>query len=254
MFINEISKGFFSFRRAHRVISEHRLWMYIVIPGMMSLVYIIGALFAAKAFMPDMTDYIMGNWAPSFMKGRIMMTVTLIFLWLSIFVLAVMSCKHVILILFSPFLSHLSELVEQIAYGHPSSPFRWKQFFKDIYRSIVINIRIIFMTLLFCAPAWLIAFIPIAGTIVSAILLFLIQSYYSGFGFVDYTLERKLYSVKDSVAFVKSNRSSVTGLGMQFMALMLIPVVGWFFAPAYASVSATLISLGKMYPDESPAF
>ncbi len=252
MFVNEISRGFFSFRRAHRIIFDNKLWSYILIPGIMSLMYITGALIVAKAFMPDMTGYIMENWIPSFMKGKIMMAVTLLFLWISVLVLAIMSCKHVILILFSPFLSRLSELVEQIAYGRPSGPFTWKQFFRDIIRSIVINIRIIFLTILFCLPAWMIAFVPIAGTIVSAILLFLIQSYYSGFGFVDYTLERKRYSVKDSVVFVKRNRSGVTGVGMQFMALMLIPVVGWFFAPAYATVSATLISLGKMYPEQSP--
>src|SRR5690606_39823194 len=92
------------------------------------------------------------------------------------------------------------------------------------WRGIRINVRYLLMELLLTLPMILIGFIPVMG-IISSVLLFLVQSYYAGFGNMDYTLERH-YKYSESIKFVKRNRGLAIGNGMVFMLMLLIPVIG----------------------------
>ena len=115
----------------------------------------------------------------------------------------------------------------------------------------MLNLRNLFFSLIFTLLAWLLVFIPVVGALVSMVLIILIQSYYGGFSLMDYTLERRRYSVSESIKFSKHHRSLATGLGGGFMLLALVPVVGWFAAPTYGTVAATLASLEKIEQESS---
>jgi len=246
MLLKEIFKGIGTYGRAHKVIIQHRLWRYMIIPGILSLCYVVLIIFIGKIYFDNISAYINENWIPGAMKGEAMMIITALLLWSFLFLIAYMSYKYVVLIFFSPFLSYLSEKTETAVYNQPSPDFEFRQLLKDIVRGFIINMRNMFLTVVLTLSAWLTVFVPVIGMIISPVLILLIQSFYDGFGLVDYTLERKRYSVKKSIQFTRENRGRVIGVGMGFMFLFMIPVLGWLTAPTYGTVAATLAALDKI--------
>ena len=91
-------------------------------------------------------------------------------------------------------------------------------------RGIKINLRNLAWELLLSIPLLLLSLIPVLGILATAS-LFLIQSYYAGFGNMDYTLERH-FRYRESINFVKAHRGFAIGNGIVFMLFLLIPVIG----------------------------
>jgi CysZ protein len=137
--------------------------------------------------------------------------------------------------------------------GKPGPPFEWKQLLKDVVRAVRINLRNLLRMVILIGLSWLLVLIPLLGSMASAALIFFIQAFYNGFALSDYTLERKRLSVKESVQFGKDHRARVVGVGAGFMAMMLVPIVGWFAAPTYGAVAATIASMGEVGEGNLPA-
>ena len=123
----------------------------------------------------------------------------------------------------APFMSPVSEKIERHFYG-TSHPHRNTSNAQQLWRGLRINVRNLLMELMLTVPIILIGFIPVIG-IISSVLLFLVQSYYAGFGNMDYTLERH-FKYSESIRFVRQNRGLAIGNGIIFMLVLLIPVVG----------------------------
>ncbi|QTA80433.1 Uncharacterized protein dnl_27370 [Desulfonema limicola] len=246
MFIQELIKGLGSYFKAHQVIFKYKLWPYMIIPGIMSLCYIFTLIILGNIWFSHISDYINMNWIPGFLQGEVMQTITTFLLWVLLFLTGYISYQPFILILFSPVLGYLSEITENHIYKQESPPFNFKNLLKDILRSLIINIRNIIKMIFFIAAAWIFIIIPIIGTIISSFLILMIQSFYNGFSLTDYTLERKRFTVKESIAFIKNNRAMTTGIGLGFMLMMFVPVFGWAAAPAYGTVASTIAALEKI--------
>ena len=65
-----------------------------------------------------------------------------------------------------------------------------------------------------------------------------VQSFYAGFGNIDYTLERHL-NVRNSIRLVRVNKGLALGNGLVFMGLLAIGI-GFLIAPPLAAVAATI--------------
>lgn len=244
--IKELFNGLYAYIRAHRVISEHKLRRYVIIPGVMSVCYIFLLIFLGRLYFTDISAYITGHWIPSSIKGNVTVTITSVLLWILLLLIGYITYKQMILIFFSPILSYLSELTETAVYNEPAPEFTFGNLVRDIVRGLIINLRNLFLTLILMMTAWVTMLIPGFGPAVSTSLMLLIQFFYDGSGLVDYTLERKRYSVRESIHFVKTHRARVVGVGMGFMLILFIPLVGWFAAPSYGTVAATLATLDKI--------
>lgn len=251
MAVKELVAGIAAYPKAHRIIVERKLWPWIAVPGVMSLGYLVLLTLLGMMFFPELSTHINENWVPGFLSGRATYYVVSILLWLFLMVIGYLSYQQAVLIFFSPVLGYLSEVIESSLYGLASPAFSFQEVVKDILRGLAINMRNFGWMLLFTFLAWLTALIPVIGTLVSPFLILLIQSYYSGFGLVDYTLERKRLSVSQSITFVHQNKARVTGVGMGFILMLLIPAVGWFFAPGYGAVAATLSALEKIHGQDA---
>ena len=64
--------------------------------------------------------------------------------------------------------------------------------------------------------------------------------YYNGILLTDYTLERQGFNLKQSEDFYSAHKPEMFAIGLGFMFLLLIPVIGWFIAPTYGLVASYL--------------
>ncbi|MEE9371601.1 MAG: EI24 domain-containing protein, partial [Saprospiraceae bacterium] len=147
--------------------------------------------------------------------------------------------KYFVLIATSPLLSKLSEDIESNLDGdYISIPFSFKKAIVDFIRAIRLSLRNVSKELLYTILIFLVGLFPIF-TIATTPFIFLVQSYFAGFGNMDFYLER-YYNPNETTNFVKSNKAFAAGNGTPYMILMAIPVIGVFFAPVLGATAATL--------------
>ncbi len=149
--------------------------------------------------------------------------------------------KYATLILLSPFLSFLSEKVEQEEKGI-ETPFSLAQVLHDLIRALQINVLNFLKEMGLTLALAIFAFIPILG-LLSPLILLLVQSYFLGYGLMDYNAERWRFSFKETEGWMRKNRAAVTTVGLLFYGLFLIPVFGWIFAPAWSVIAGTKVAL-----------
>lgn len=159
----------------------------------------------------------------------------------------------IFLIIGTPYLSFLSGKIQKFV-SKKETKFSWKKFNFEIIRGLNISLRNTLKQFLWFLLILAISFIPYMEYI-TPLFGFVIQAYYNGILITDYTLEQKGYTIKESFEFYKTNKFAMFSMGLGFMFLLLIPLVGWFLAPTYALVSASLyfekyISVSKLNNSE----
>lgn len=142
------------------------------------------------------------------------------------------------LVVGTPFFSFISSKTEEIVTGTKYT-FKFNTFLKETKRGISISFRNSIKQLVLILLITLLALIPLVE-IFTPLLTFVIQAYYNGILMTDYTLERQGFSAKESEKFYKIHQSEMFAIGLGFMFLLLIPVVGWFVAPTYGLVTSYL--------------
>jgi CysZ protein len=153
--------------------------------------------------------------------------------------------RYIIMAIASPFMSLLSERLEQKLYpNRPGTPFSIGKMLSDLVRGVRIAIRNvvreIFLTLLLLLLG---VIIPPLGVAVP-ILIILLQAYYAGFGNFDFTLERR-FPVRESVRFMHDHRFYAIGNGLVFVFL-LMTVVGFLFALPLGTAAGAVVVLEKL--------
>ena len=220
--IKNILKAIKAYTGTLELISNLGLWKYFAIPMVISFFTAVLIGFSAWGLSDNLGVFISKIWLwewgaetfriiSNFIGALIIIAVGLILY------------RHIVMALSSPFMSPVSEKIEKHLYGINHSH-RNTSNAEQLWRGIRINVRNLLRELLLTIPIIIIGFIPVIG-IVSSVLLFLLQSYYAGFGNMDYTLERH-FKYSESIQFVRQNRGLAIGNGMIFMLMLLIPVVG----------------------------
>ncbi|MEL6942331.1 MAG: EI24 domain-containing protein [Bacteroidota bacterium] len=239
-------RGVLSYGKAIQLIRKFRLWFYVLVPGAISLILGIFIALFVWNYAGDIGDWITSwySWKGEGIVEKIgsaISGITIVFLTFLLF-------KYIIIVAVSPFMSLLSEKVEQRLNSQASSvPFKLDKFFKDIIRGLSLALRNIFWELLFTLLLLLASFIfPVIAPF-TAILIFLIQSYYAGFGNMDFTMERH-FSFRGSIRFVRRNRGLAIGNGAVFLWLLLTGV-GFLFAPTLATIAATVEVVKRLERD-----
>jgi len=243
--LKEIIIAIQSFVHAHRFIVKHRLWKWILIPGLIyTALFIIGIYFfwissnsaiefvLLKTGVKTWLDKMHDSWLTwFFIIGQIIMRLVLLLFYFSLF-------KYLFLIIGSPVFAYLSEKTESII-EEKEFPFSFKQLMTDIVRAVKIALRNMLWQTVYVVTILILSFIPVFGWVAPLVSLF-VECYYLGFSMLDYSSERNKMSAPQSIIFISHHKGLAIGNGMVFYMMHLVPVVGWIFAPSYAVIAATL--------------
>ena len=243
--LKEIIISIQSYAQAHRFISTHKLWRWILIPGLIYTLLFIGGMYLfwtssntaiefilLKTGVKTWLDKMQDSWISFlFIIGQIILRLVLLLFYFSLF-------KFLFLIIGSPLFAYLSEKTEAIMEGK-DFPFSFKQLMKDIWRGIRIALRNLLWQSVYVLSIFILSFIPLFGWIAPLVAL-LVECYYFGFSMLDYSSERNKLSASQSIEFIGRHKGLAIGNGLVFYLMHMIPFVGWLLAPSYAVVAATL--------------
>jgi len=251
--LKEIVIAIQSYFEAHRFIVTHKLWKWIIIPGIIyAILFGVSMYFFGKSATAVIqyltTSTGLGDWIQRFRNGWLgfFFTFAGINLWLILMLFYFSLFKYIWLIAGSPIFSYLSEKTESIIEGK-DLPFNFKQLIKDCWRGTKLALRNTLWQTIYLIGLLLLTLFPVIGWITPLIALFA-ECYYYGFSMIDYSCERHKLPASKSIQYITQHRGLAIGNGLVFYALHAILFVGWVFAPAYAVIAATL-SLYKVNPD-----
>lgn len=243
--LKEIIISIQAYFEAHRFIRKHKLWKWIIIPGIVyAMLFFFSMIFffntssnfiewlSLKTGLKQWLDKVQDSWIGFlFALGGLVLFFLQILLYFSFF-------KYIWLIVGSPVFAWLSEKTEAILEGK-DFPFSFTQLMKDMLRGIKIAIRNSLWQTVYTVSILLISFIPIAG-LFTPILALLIECYYYGFSMLDYSMERNKKTPAESIYYIGRHKGLAMGNGLVFYLMHVIPIIGWILAPAYAVIAATL--------------
>lgn len=240
--------GISAYIRALGLIRRYGLWTYVWLPALFTVVLGLAILEAAWLSGDNI-----GRWLVSLYPwetGRVWVErIASVTGGLLVVVLGLMTLRYIVMALSSPFMSFLSEKLESRLYPHRAAPsFSVAKALSDVLRGLRIALRNVVRELFFTLLLLLLGvIIPILAPFVP-ILIFLLQSYYAGFGNMDYTLERR-FGVRQSVRFVRRHRLLAIGNGAVFV-LLLMTVVGFVAALPLGAVAAAAEVLPLLEEEE----
>lgn len=243
--------GFRAYFEAYQILSRLRLWKYFAIPVVLSVIIflIIGIL--SYFLSEDIGNYIANFWFSTFWPwdhGKNTIHNISNFLGaLIVIVVGFIAFKHLIMALSAPFIGPISNIIEEDLTGMVSQRENSSSL-QLLSRGLRIALRNFIRELLLTLPILCFGLIPVIG-LLSPILLFLLQSYFVGFGNMDPTLERHL-SYKESILFVKKNKGLAIGNGVVFVLFLFIPFFGVLLVLPF-SVTAATIATVKLIHKES---
>ena len=220
--IKNILRGIKAYAGTFKLIGQLGLWKYFGVPMAISFFTAVAIGFSAWGLSDNLGSIISKIWFWEW-GAQTFRTISDFIGALIIIALGLILYRHIVMALSAPFMSPVSEKIEKHLFGENHSH-RNTSNAEQLWRGVRINVRNLLMELLLSIPIILIGFIPVIG-IISSVLLFLVQSYYAGFGNMDYTLERH-FKYAESIQFVQRNKGVAIGNGMVFMGMLLIPVIG----------------------------
>ena len=244
--LDDLNTGLSSWGKAFSLVSRYGLWGYILFPGLVSLLLALLLLYAGWGMAAGIGVWIQGLYPEAWWGHDIVDNAAGILAFLLTALLLAFFYKYIVMIVVAPFLGPLSEKVESIATGQPAPPFSLKNTVRDTVRALRVTLRNVFRELLYTLLLLVLQFVPVVGTVISSVSIFLIQAYFAGFGNMDPVLERRHMDINQRVNFVSRHRWLAIGNGAVFVLLMFIPILGWFLAPAYGTVGATLAALSPL--------
>ena len=244
---SDFADGVTSYGKALNIIFRLKLWSYLVIPGLLSLALgssiAYGVYMSSDVFSHVISELYPKNWFGASLFGKISGVAS----WLILGVTGLFSYRILLMAIVAPFMSPLAARVQADVLGINvyDPPFFSFTNVRLVLRGAILSFRNMMKEIWFTFWLLLLSLIPPFGLFIPFI-LFAVQAFYSGFGNMDYSLE-KYYGISESKKFSQKHRWLAVGNGTVFLSLLAVPVLGLFFAPALSTVAATLESIKRIH-------
>lgn len=245
--LKEIIIAFQSYVKAHHFITKHKLWKWILIPGILyTVLFCVGMYFfwtSAATAVADLGRLVhldrflqhrqSATLSFFFVMGGMMVHLTLVFFYFSLF-------KYIFLIIGSPLFAYLSQQTEALING-AADDFNFDRvlMMQDMRRGIRVALRNVTWQTVYTVCILILSFIPLIGWITPVISTF-VECYYYGFSMLDYSCQRHKLSQTAAHAYISQHKGLAIGNGIIFYGMHFVPILGWVLAPAYAVIAATI--------------
>jgi len=227
--VKDIRLGLRSYRDSVYFVIENKMWPYFIVPLVLfgGIIYLgfqmeAGEIEAKESLKGAGFFYTIWGW----MKMAFYFVMSYLFLQLT---------RYVMLMVLSPLLAIVSERVEKKLTGNVYK-FNFKQLMKDVKRAILIATRnvvyeIVIIIGLYTAiyiSFWTFGFsslkVPFSDSMYISDLLYLVLAslvafYFYGFSFMDYVMERRRFTIKESIKYVRKHKGVAVALGSLFVFL-----------------------------------
>jgi len=238
---SQLFSGTYYYLKVFPFINKHKLWGYVILTAIVSLL-----LYISMAYVAWISSSALSNWVNQLLGiadwssyWALLKWTVVIIVKIFVFYLYFQFFKFFVLVICSPILAFTAERINQILYNPPQAPFNWKLFFKNIWRTININLKNVFIELFLTTILFLLSFISFLTPITGALII-IISSYFVGYGIFDFRNEFRNLNVSESDKMVWRNKGLATGVGLIFNLLILIPFLGALIAPSMALVAGSL--------------
>ena len=239
--LKEIVIAFQSFGEANRFIREHKMYKWIIIPGIIyTLLFIVAMILFGRSANGAVTwlstQLNIEPWLEKernsllsflFVMMGIMLRIVLFLFYFSLF-------KYLILIIGSPVFAYLSEKTEAII-DNRDYKFNLKQILPDAKRAIRLAIRNAGWQTVYMIGLIFLSLIPVIGWITPLIAV-LVECYYYGVSMLDYRLAKNNFTLQQSIFYSGRHKGLSIGNGIVFYLMHVVVV----FAPAFAIIASSL--------------
>ncbi|MFZ1703035.1 MAG: EI24 domain-containing protein [Saprospiraceae bacterium] len=222
------------FLQSFRYLGNPRLSKYIWISVFVSCLLFFGMMWGIGLFTTWFSG-LLGDWIPWDWAGE-----SVLYKWvLNVlsFVLFLGMFKYIALGILGPIMSLLSERLEGII---SQNQVRQKPpgLLSGTIRGIRVNVVNLSKELIYTVLLIGLSFIP-GFAIVTAPLLIILQGYFAGYGVIDFYLERYC-NFRESNRVVRREWIFATTVGLLFVLVFSIPIVGIILAPILGTITSTL--------------
>ncbi|MDG2123481.1 MAG: EI24 domain-containing protein, partial [Verrucomicrobiales bacterium] len=237
--------GRLAYTRLAQTHTKYKLWQYQLIPAFISLVIssalLVGIWFAGESLAGwvDAAVVIETGWLDK------LVTIAVEVLAFAVMLVAFFFLhKHIVIVALAPFLGRLAENIIRGTKGEKPTPAL--PAIRAVQRSAIINTRSIFFELLITIALVTPGFIfPLISPFTTTA-AFLVEACYVGYGLIDFPLEYRGFTVTQSIRYTKTHRAVSAGVGTGYLLLMMVPVVGWMFAPTFGTAAGTIETLAEI--------
>lgn len=235
--------GLMSPARAVRfLINNKGLIRYFIIPFTINTIIFLFFAYYSINWLPEIIRSFLPESGGSLIKIAyfILMTISL-----ALILLISVSCFSILgNVIATPFNELLTQNVEKIVLGIPpdESDFSIKDLMK-ILKGLWEAVGKICLAAFIIIALLPLNLVPLIGQILYLLLNSLVVAIFLGLEFFSYSLDRRDYSFKQKLHFIKINIFDVLGVGLSAWILLLIPVINFSILPL-AAIGATLCFCG----------